>query len=38
MELNYIIDGLIDGIKEQSDNIKPKFIDLVKYDIKHIKD
>lgn len=57
MELNYIIDGLIDGIKDirehnhgnrqseiyndldkQSDNIKPKFIDLVKYDIKHIKD
>lgn len=89
MELNYIIDGLIDGIKdirehnhdgndneiyndldkqrelinkliefkkqiesdgynmkadiqasikEQSDNIKPKFIVLVKYDIKHIKD
>ena len=26
------------SIKEQSDNIKPKFIDLVKYDIKHIKD
>ena len=26
------------SIKEQSDKIKPKFIDLVKYDIKHIKD
>lgn len=26
------------NIKEQSDKIKPKFIDLVKYDIKHIKD
>ena len=26
------------SIKEQSDNIKPKFIDLLKYDIKHIKD
>ncbi|NXZ96040.1 hypothetical protein HYH11_05555 [Lactobacillus salivarius] len=26
------------SIKEQSDNIKPKFIDLVKYDITHIKD
>lgn len=26
------------SIKEQSDNIKPKFIVLVKYDIKHIKD
>lgn len=26
------------SIKEQSDNIKPKLIDLLKYDIKHIKD
>lgn len=26
------------SIKEQSDKIKPKFIDLLKYDIKHIKD
>lgn len=26
------------SIKEQSDNIKPKFIDLLKYDITHIKD
>ena len=26
------------SIKKQSDNIKPKFIDLLKYDIKHIKD
>lgn len=26
------------SIKEQSDNIKPKFIDLLKYDIKQIKD
>ena len=26
------------SIKEQSDNIKPKFIDFLKYDIKHIKD
>lgn len=26
------------SIKEQSDKIKPKFIDLLKYDIEHIKD
>ena len=26
------------SIKEQSNNIKPKFIDLLKYDITHIKD
>lgn len=26
------------SIKEQSDKIKPKFIDLLKYDITHIKD
>lgn len=25
------------SIKEQSDSIKPKFIDLLKYDIKHIR-
>lgn len=34
----YNLADIQNSIKEQSDNIKPKFIDLVKYDIKHIKD
>ncbi|ABE00008.1 hypothetical protein [Ligilactobacillus salivarius] len=34
----YKLNDIQNSIKEQSDNIKPKFIDLVKYDIKHIKD
>lgn len=34
----YKLNDIQVSIKEQSDNIKPKFIDLVKYDIKHIKD
>lgn len=34
----YKLNGIQNSIKEQSDNIKPKFIDLLKYDIKHIKD
>ena len=34
----YKLNDIQVSIKEQSDNIKPKFIDLLKYDIKHIKD
>lgn len=34
----YKLNDIQESIQEQSDNIKPKFIDLVKYDIKHIKD
>ena len=34
----YKLNDIQASIQEQSDNIKPKFIDLVKYDIKHIKD
>ena len=34
----YKLNDIQNSIKKQSDNIKPKFIDLVKYDIKHIKD
>lgn len=34
----YNLADIQSSIKEQSDKIKPKFIDLVKYDIKHIKD
>lgn len=34
----YNLNNIQESIQEQSDNIKPKFIDLVKYDIKHIKD
>lgn len=34
----YKLNDIQENIQEQSDNIKPKFIDLVKYDIKHIKD
>lgn len=34
----YKLNDIQNSIKEQSDNIKPKFIDLLKYDIKHIKD
>lgn len=34
----YNLAGIQESIQEQSDNIKPKFIDLLKYDIKHIKD
>ena len=34
----YKLNDIQVSIQEQSDNIKPKFIDLLKYDIKHIKD
>lgn len=34
----YKLNDIQESIQEQSDNIKPKFIDLLKYDIKHIKD
>lgn len=34
----YKLNDIQNSIKEQSDKIKPKFIDLLKYDIKHIKD
>lgn len=34
----YKLNDIQISIQEQSDNIKPKFIDLLKYDIKHIKD
>lgn len=34
----YNLNNIQSSIQEQSDNIKPKFIDLVKYNIKHIKD
>ena len=34
----YKLNDIQESIQEQSDNIKPKFIDLLKYDIKHVKD
>lgn len=34
----YKLNDIQNSIKEQSDKIKPKFIDLLKYEIKHIKD
>ena len=34
----YNLADIQNSIKEQSDKINPKFIDLLKYDIKHIKD
>lgn len=32
----YKLNDIQNNIKEQSDKIKPKFIDLVKYDLKHL--
>lgn len=32
----YKLNDIQVSIKEQSDNIKPKFIDLLKYDLKHL--
>lgn len=34
----YKLNDIQNSIKEQSDKIKPKFIDLAKYEIKHIKE